>query len=261
MKARSSVVSGFTLIELLIAAAIFLLLALMLLSVTDHVNTLTLQSETQTLTRQGARAALGLIQRDLEAAVLPLDRTNTSSLQMILNGAGIPAPCRNPDALFWHRAGADGTAAVGYFVRWKTNDGRIRADLYRFYAPASDTGLFTVHEDPENWVNADRIDALQWPLSENVAALYVTCWRKTASGTLEAVPDFDSRAEQNLPVLVSVSLLGIESRTLQRLSSADEITSLYKNAAGARELQALLPAALRAGTRVYESSFWLPAVQ
>lgn len=256
--------AGFSLIELMTAASVFFLLLLLVLGVTSQVNNLAARSGSQTLVRQSARAALGLMQKDIESAVLPLDAAAPDSVQFVLNPSFVSSACKNPDALFWHgMAGGDfgkgGVTAFGYFIKWKKERGRLHADLFRFQAAAADPGLFRLYEAPGAWVTDALLDGLLWPLSENVVALYVRCYRRELSGALEEVKDFDSRQEHALPVLVTVSLLTLDPRTLHRMDDADAITGLYGEASDARALQELLSPALRQASSVFENSFWLPA--
>ncbi|MEI9999134.1 MAG: prepilin-type N-terminal cleavage/methylation domain-containing protein [Verrucomicrobiota bacterium] len=76
---------GFTLVEVLTAIVILSMLALLVGEILNSVGGTWSQVSAQIDREQNARSVLNLIANDLAPTALPLDRTNTSSLQLLVD--------------------------------------------------------------------------------------------------------------------------------------------------------------------------------
>lgn len=211
---------GFSVLELLVAAAVFSLLLVLLVSATSHINNAWQQSEAQKIRRQNARAIFTTLSRDLQSAAprLPGQSANPVPFQQ-LAGFGDPAS----QGLFWglslpgNRSGSD-LSTVGYFVG-------ADHSLYRCYTNAaeSDVMLLTNNTGGTNHIGL---------LAGNVLR-FVTSTVEADGGTNGASAVYTT----NLPRAVDVTLVLTDSRTLKRHPDL-AVTNLESPPAGVQVFRA-----------------------
>lgn len=219
--------SAFTLIELLVATAVFMLLVLVLASVSNQALSVWSRSENKSELREAGRAAANLIGSELRQAVLPVDRADQSSLQFVVNPASVATPFKNADCIFWQapiatsRAKGD-LAVVGYFVRKEASGVGKLCRL--FVNPDDPDNQYKIYSDPQSWVSAAVLDSkalaseasnLQGLFLENVAGFWITAY----SDAVTPFPaDYDSRVTQTLPARVEISLALLDKIGAQRVT-------------------------------------------
>ncbi len=231
---------AFSLVEVLVAttvlAVIVCLLGVMMGSVSASWN----QATNRTETGLSTRAIADYIQTDLASALLPVNNSDQSNLQFILNSSNVPSEYKNGDALFWQSPVANDTtygdiAEVGYFVKWTTDtQNKPKPILCRFFVEPASSGTaspnFLIYQSPSNWLNQAIIDAVApgtadqnyaGLFAENVVAIWFRCFDSQGSPYAQ----FDSRAtpadntKSRLPYCVQVSFVVLDSRRAARLNS------------------------------------------
>lgn len=276
MKTASPSYSGFTLLEMLSATAVFLLLMSLLLGITMHINSTWQQADAQKSRRQVARALLDTITRDLTAAVLPLNHSETDSLQFLAlkqgSSATISDTYLSPHGLFWQASiptdhpDVTDVAVVGYFVRWIGNQSILCRVSIR-----SDEPEYKVYSAPANWMNdtildtvapADPASDYRGLMAENVLALWISLTDK--DGNNWSLP-LDSRMltsaqRAKLPPNMEVALVIVDPATARRITSSTDVTSHY-NKTTPEEFVDALPPGIRQGTQIFRTRVNLETLQ
>jgi len=246
---------------------------------------------------QNMRAISDFIGKELQSALLPVNRTGTNSLQFVVNDATIPATYRSRDAIFWQTPlAADQTlgevAEVGYFVKWDKDQ---PPKLCRFFVnpgkmvsgiATSDTN-FLIYSKPTSWLSQGTIDAVapadlpnmyQGLFAENVVGLWVQCMdssgvpiTKDAKGIDFTSNGFDSRrgymdsgVPRQLPAVVNLSFAMLDSRSVKRINPdlQKAIATLVSSSSNAQSFVVSVqtqPAfqLIRAGVRSYQTTVYL----
>jgi prepilin-type N-terminal cleavage/methylation domain-containing protein len=199
---------AFTLIEVLVSMAVLLLMVVLLHGILSGASGAWKLGEANKDRMQSARAISDFIANELESALLPLNRTSTNSLQLVVNPSGIDSQVSSQvshrDSIFWQSPLAvdqalGDVAEIGYFVRWdaQTNPQNPRAVLCRFFvnltARNSATGAVTANPDflissaPNTWLSGNKSDVLNRVapanpandylglFAENVIGMWVSC--------------------------------------------------------------------------------------
>lgn len=254
--------AAFTLLELLVAAAVFSILAVILLGVTSQTASIWEKAQAQKNRQQIARIALEAITRDLEAAALPLGTSQTNTLSFLVNPAGVDAGFLSPQAAFWQvRSGQSsyGFLDVGYFVRWT---GAV-PELCRLQIPATDNeSIFRdSNHSPLSGTNRtvnsallERLapgtsagnDDIKGLMSKNVIGLWFVLWNSVG---VKIEPPYDSTTKTARPAFVDVSVAVIDQATAAKLTDAAQVTSHY--AVGPDRFAGSLPASIRPGVQVF----------
>ena len=140
---------AFTLVELLVSMTVLVLLVTLLGRLSIQATGAWGSGESNKERLQNLRAISDLLGSELQGALLPTCRTNTSGLQFVVNPTQqnvVSSTYLNHDAIFWQAPIASdqtygNVAEVGYFVSWdSTNPSRPRAQLCRFFVnPATST--------------------------------------------------------------------------------------------------------------------------
>jgi type II secretory pathway pseudopilin PulG len=121
---------GFTLLELLVATAVFIGLALILVSIAASLSSSWQLGIAHNERRSSALAAFSRMARDLRFASLPPD-PSAANFQLVINPANVGGSYLLPQAAFWQAPVASdrsrgNMALVGYFVQWvKEADGSV----------------------------------------------------------------------------------------------------------------------------------------
>lgn len=167
-----------SLVELLVAAAILLILVILLGQMLTQASAGWRRSEAHKEQLQTARAVLTALETDLQAALVPLNRSDTASLQFFINQTSgdspfvVPPEYRNRDAVFFQApalsSAASDVAEIGYFVKWDSSDPqRPRAMMCRLFASSADPE-YLIYSNPVMWLTADIIAKLTPAAADNV---------------------------------------------------------------------------------------------
>jgi hypothetical protein len=252
LKAREA----FTLIEVLVSTMILLLIVLLFSSIFSNVSLVWRTGLADIDRSNNGGIACDMIGRDIQSALLPANRSSTTSLQFVVNPSGLSSSYSSRDSIFFQAplvassSGGD-IAEVGYFVQWDmATAGNPRARLCRFYVNSSDTTNFLIYNNPTAWITNTTITNVasalastsppyQGLLAENVVGLWITCLdpygypiAKEANGnafpTSGSGYSFDSRLGytdnagtvhpvSSLPAAVDISFVIIDSGTAERV--------------------------------------------
>ena len=230
------------------AGALFLLLLTLLLGVITNTTTIASKASGQIEATRIARESFDLIGRDISTASLPWARTNTNSLQFLVNSSNYF------NSMFWQAPivrDATNTmgnlAIVGYFVLrdLQANGQNSRFQLRRVLIdPRSTNGDYTVYNTNTPWITdstistfgpataaLDNQNAQKGWLADGVLAMWVRCFDKTNGIITNAAGNgFDSRkglqvtAKQwyptnysVLPAFVEVALVCVAPREIVKI--------------------------------------------
>lgn len=210
---------AFTLIELLVATAVFMILVVVLTSVANQAASVWSRNESRSDAREAARAAMARMESEMRQAVLPLDADSQTSLQFVVNPAGINSQFKNRDAIFWQApvattTGGGDLAIVGYFVRRSGNTSTLCRLLVNPDDPDYAVGS-------ETWVSDALLDAkapgtnLQGVFLENVLGMWVTAY---SDATTPYAADYDSRTAHQFPARVEISLALLDRVGAKRIA-------------------------------------------
>ena len=236
------------------AAAVFSILAAILLGVTSQTASIWEKAQAQKNRQQIARIALEAISRDLEAAAFPLGTSQTNSLAFLVNPSGVDPRFFSPQAAFWQvRSGqsSHGFQDVGYFVRW---NGAV-PELCRLQVPATDNE--SILRDTNRTVNSallERLapgtsagnDDIKGLMSKNVIGLWFVLWN---SAGVKIDPPYNSTTTTARPAFVDVSVAVIDQATAAKLTDAAQVTSHYADEPDG--FAGRLPASIRPGVQVF----------
>lgn len=191
--------AAFTLLELLVGMVIMCSLVVVLGSILSFTSKAWIQNKAGIERLQNVRISTDFIGKELQAALLPVDRTSTNSLQFVVNPPGVDATAYGiRDSIFWQTPSSvndnlGDVAEIGYFVKWdESRPGNPRPQLCRFFLPAADTnyglaaagGSQFIYTRPDAWVTsamlanvapADKTSGYRGLFAENVAGLWVRC--------------------------------------------------------------------------------------
>jgi len=241
--------SAFTLVEMLTAVTIFLILGVVLVSISVQAAQLWTGGESQNQYRQRARAALDYIGQDLKQAILSTN-SNSTSLQFVIDPSQVTSFSYH-DTFFWQAPTASDTSAgdlaeVGYFVNWSGT----KSNLYRFFVNPSDlNGNYLIYKNP-TWVSNSVISSVNPALFlENVLGMWVVA--SNADGTAYAGNTI-SPNPYRLPAYVQISLVFMNSTSAARLTSANEagIQNLAQSSGTAQAFVKALPASISSGSTI-----------
>ena len=124
---------GFSLLELLVATAVFVALALILVSIASRLSSFWQIGIAHNERRSSALSAFSRMARDLRFAALPANPASTN-LQLVINPASLGPNYQFPQAAFWQAPVASdrsrgNMALVGYFVQWVNETNGSPANL------------------------------------------------------------------------------------------------------------------------------------
>ena len=188
---------GFTLVELLVSIAVLSILVVLLLGILNQLSSTFTEIRAQIYRHQNGQAILGLIASDLRVAMLPQNRTDTNSLELLVDPKSLLTASPNnylfPHAIFWQAPIASNTtngniAEVGYYIQWDqtTNPNNPKPMLYRFFVNPGDPNNYLIYTNPQNWLTLSILNNVDPPPSpsnttyqgwfaDNVIGLWVRC--------------------------------------------------------------------------------------
>lgn len=264
LKSKLRQPKAFTLVELLVASAVFLLLLAVIVSALTQTSTVWQSSTNKIAAFQSARSAFERLTRQISQATLntyweyddpnnPGRYIRKSELHFLSGDDLIPTPTH---AVFFQApSGRTGNSlahlgmagllnACGFFVDYVPDEvpAPIRSRIpdrsrYRLMQWVQNTEDFDVYSDPASagWIQDARDDAVA--LADNVIALVI--WPRLPD-TEDPRPGwspsyaYDSRAgatgtsqpisQHQLPPIVQVAMVAIDSRSADRLGTALQST-------------------------------------
>jgi len=240
---------AFTLIELLVATAVFMVLVLVLASISNQAVSTWSRSENKSDLREAARAAINVMGSELRQAVLPVSRGEQNGPQFVINPASVSDAFKNRDAVFWQAPIATsrsrGDLAVGgNFVRREGNLWK----LCRLFVNPDDAEYALRGTGP--WVDDGLLNSkapgteasnLQGVFLENVPGM----WVKAYSDAVTPYASYDSRLAQRLPSRVEVSLALLDKAGAERVASGQVVLPEARNCADLATFLNQLPEAIR----------------
>ena len=241
--------AAFTLLEMLVAITILFFIGVILASILGFASHAWQRGEGDNQNRQRARIALDTIRQEMRVAALPLNRTNSISLQFVVNPSSVGSSYRNHDTIFWQAPIATDTsqgdmAEVGYFVRYVNN----KPSLCRFFVNPTDSNY--IENNPGAWLSstildsvapADQGDQYRGLFLENVLGLWVQAYNQDGSAY-----GGDSRTSGTLPSWVDLSLVLIDDEHAQRIATP----ILSSSFSSATTFVASLPATIQPGVSI-----------
>lgn len=246
---------AFTLIELLVAMAVLALLVVLLMGIVDSGTKLWRQSESRVDSYREARAALGIMSRDLVNALAAGSTNNFlvngspsafAKLGNVLNletntnyaGAALFLASFPRTAQFSTTANENKSdvCEVGYFLAFGktsavsagvgTNSMSDTLNLYRYFHGSDGTYsnlvANTLFANPAPTLMGDKTELL----ARNVTGFRITAYSTNASGLPVA---FVPTTNQPLPVLVEISITAVNQDTAKRLAGSPKSAWLDTN--------------------------------
>jgi hypothetical protein len=233
-------------LELLVATAVFIGLALILVSIAASLSSFWQLGIAHNERRSSALSAFSRMARDLRFATLPPDPSATN-FQLVINPDSVGTNYLLPQAVFWQApVGSKGSMAlVGYFVQWVSEpNSRPAPKLCRLVVDSNYS-----MQKPSDFVSdsliasnapATKASSYAGQLAENVLGLWMRPLdqRKIpilSDATAHAFPNggFDSTKGYKvtltnapgtlvypsaLPASLEVALVAVDARTAKRLS-------------------------------------------
>jgi type II secretory pathway pseudopilin PulG len=251
-------IGAFSLLELLVATAVFVGLALILVSIAGSLSSFWQMGIAHNERRAAALAAFSRMARDLRFASAPINPASTN-FQLVINPSGVGSAYKLPQAAFWQapvapdRSQGD-IALVGYFVQWVTNSPTdFVPKLCRLVIDSTNFQL----RKPSDWVDnalianfapATKASDYDGQLAENVLGLWLQPLdqakqpiTRDASTNNYVVGEFDSMrgypatltnaATTNsltytfrpaLPASIEAAMVVVDARTAKRLSGSEK---------------------------------------
>jgi prepilin-type N-terminal cleavage/methylation domain-containing protein len=275
---------GFTLLELLVATAVFVGLALILVSIAASLSSFWQLGIAHNERRSSALAAFSRMARDLRFASLSSDPSATN-FQLVINPAKVGSSYLLPQAVFWQapvasdRSRAD-TALVGYFVQWVKEADVSVPKLCRLLVDSD-----YLMQKPSDFVSdaliasnapATKASGYAGQLAENVLGLWMRPLDQTknpilndakagaflngqfdsARGYTVAFTNASGTFPSALPASLEVALVAVDSRTAKRLSgraSEKPATASPDMWGDINAFYNKLPPEIRPGARIYST--------
>jgi len=279
---------------MLVAIAIVSIISVVLLGMTTSFMSTWQFGQSRNERRTAGQSVLDRMARDLRQAALPSSRSNTNSLQFVINPSGVSAAYELPQAIFWQAPVAtDGStngnlAVIGYFVQWVEG----RPSLTRLLINPSSSSYYSIYSNPSSWMNdniltnnasATAASGYVGLLADNVIGLWIQALDPQGNpiqqtGGLSG-ENFNSRlsyaytnsaypalASTNmapvLPASVQVAIMVIDSRTAKRLTGTEKpaASSLTGNFwADIQTFYNSLPPAIQKGAEIQTTTVDLPS--
>lgn len=278
---------GFSLLELLVATAVFVALALILVSIASRLSSFWQIGIAHNERRSSALSAFSRMGRDLRFAALQGNPASTN-LQLVINPTTLGNDYKLPQAAFWQSPVASDRsrgdmALVGYFVQWVNETNGSPANLvpklcrlvvdsdYQMQKPSDfvSDGLI-VSNAP-----ATKAAGYAGQLAENVLGLWMQPLdqqKKPITNDSKSQPfpngQFDSTKgyavsftnsatatfASALPASLEVALVAVDARTAKRLSGTEK--PLPRSADIWTDVNAFyngLPQSIKQGARIYST--------
>jgi prepilin-type N-terminal cleavage/methylation domain-containing protein len=226
---------AFTLLELMVAMAVMSILLVLLLQMVDSATKLWRVNENRVDSYREARAALGIMSRDLQNAVAGATNANqflinTDAFPLISSIGGAVANTNTGSAVFFltalpakaQESGANKSdiCQVGYFLALNRTGASTNQslNLYRYFRSSdptfqrlqAGTNLFNTPPPSPNTADTEL-------LARNVTGLSIRAFSITTNNLLT---NFTSSTNTPLPDLLEISVQAINQETAKRLDSS-----------------------------------------
>ncbi len=227
--------SAFTLLELMVAMAVMSILLVLLLQMVDSATKLWRVNENRVDSYREARAALGIMARDLQNAVAGTTNANqflvnTDAFPLISSIGGVVANTNSGSAVFFlsalpakaQQSGSNKSdiCQVGYFLALNRTGASTNQslNLYRYFRSSdptfqrlqAGTNLFNNPPPSPNTADTEL-------LARNVTGLTIRAFSIT---TNNALTNFSSSTNSPLPDLLEISVQAINQETAKKLDSS-----------------------------------------
>ena len=178
---------SFSLVELMVAIAILSILVLLLLGMLGGLTTVWQQGQAHNERRTVAQAVLDRMTRDISQAVLPMARSNTNSLDFVINPSWITTNNYPQSIYFQAPVATDGgnngnLAVVGYYVQWINGTATLTrllinpsSTVYAVYSGTHNAWISNslLTNAPATFVSSTSPNNYGGLLAENVIGLWV----------------------------------------------------------------------------------------
>ena len=282
---------AFSLIELLVATAVFVGLALILLSIAGSLSSFWQMGISHNERRSSVLAAFSRMARDLRFAAAPINPASTN-FQFVINPDSVGTNYKLPQAAFWQAPVASDRsrgdmALVGYFVQWVIeSNGATTNFVPKLCRLLIDSTNFQFAH-PTNWVTdaliasnapANKTSGYEGQLAENILGIWMQPLDQarrpiTTNASNAAYPNgvFDSATgyqtiltngsntvsytfARALPASVEVAVVAVDARTARRLTGNERPGS--RTADMTNDINTFytnLPEGIRRGARIYST--------
>lgn len=278
---------AFSLLELLVATAVFIALALILVSIAGSLSNFWQMGIAHNERRSSALAAFARMARDLRFAAVNINPA-ASNLQFVINPTSVGGTYLYPQAAFWQApaSGDRSLALVGYFVQWVTNGTTPTPKLCRLLVDSTNYQFLKTSDWVSDSLIASNAPATQaqdykGQLAENVLGLWMQPLDQQKNpiltdATTNAYPNggFDSsrgfRASltnasgiavtnsfiPSLPASLEVAIVATDARTGKRLQGratekpGARSTNMWNDV---NTFYANLPQEIKQGARIYST--------
>jgi len=275
---------AFTLLELLVATAVFVGLALILVSIAASLSSFWQIGIAHNERRSSALSAFSRMARDLRFAAPPVNPASTN-FQLVINPTNVGSNYRLPQAAFWQapvstdRSRGD-MALVGYFVQWVAETNGSVPKLCRLLIDSTNYQ----YQKPSDWISdaliasnapANKASGYDGQLAENVLGIWMQPLDQQrnpivndAKAVAFANGQFDSTRgyavsftngvtsvfSSSLPASLEVFLVAVDARTAKRLSGSERPGARSANLTNdVNNFYTNLPQGIRQGARIYST--------
>jgi len=275
---------AFTLLELLVATAVFVGLALILVSIAASLSSFWQIGIAHNERRSSALSAFSRMARDLRFAAPPVNPASTN-FQLVINPTNVGSNYRLPQAAFWQapvstdRSRGD-MALVGYFVQWVAETNGSVPKLCRLLIDSTNYQ----YQKPSDWISdaliasnapANKASGYDGQLAENVLGIWMQPLDQQrnpivndAKAVAFANGQFDSTRgyavsftngvtsvfSSSLPASLEVFLVAVDARTAKRLSGSERPGARSANLTNdVNNFYSNLPQGIRQGARIYST--------
>jgi type II secretory pathway pseudopilin PulG len=274
---------GFSLLELLVATAVFVALALILVSIASRLSSFWQTGIAHNERRASALSAFSRMARDLRVAALPVNPGSTN-FQLVINPPNLGNEYKLPQAAFWQAPVASdrsrgNMALVGYFVQWVDETKGHVPKLCRLLVD-SDYDM----QKPSDFVSdpliaskaaATKATGYAGQLAENVLGLWMqplnqknepitsdSKWNPFLNGQFDSTKGYGVSFTHSvtntfvsaLPASVEVAIVAVDARTAKRLSGTERpsprTTDLWTDV---NAFYNSLPEKIKQGARIYST--------
>jgi len=222
---------GFTILELLVAMTVMSLLLVLLLSMVDNATKLWRENENRVDSYREARAALGIMSRDLANGLSSLTNTNyflldSSAFPLVSGIGGIVTNTNSGSALFFltalpakaqeRNSNKSDVCQVGYFAAFNSTTGSTNQslNLYRYFRSSdptfqrltNGTGLFNT---PAPFPNSDDTELL----ARNITGFTTRAYTLTNNTLI----NFTQTTDTPQPDLIEISIRAINQDAARKL--------------------------------------------
>jgi hypothetical protein len=278
---------AFSLLELLVATAVFLGLALILISIAGSLSSFWQMGISHNERRSSVLAAFSRMARDLRFAAAPINPASTN-FQFVINPGGLGTNYKLPQAAFWQapvasdRSRGD-VALVGYFVQWVAESNGTVPKLCRLLIDSTNFQFVK----PSDWVTdaliasnapANKASDYEGQLAENILGIWMQPLDQArqpitvdatngayANGAFDSTKGYRTVLTNGtntgaytfapaLPASVAVAVIATDARTAKRLTGNERPGPRTANMTNdVNTFYTNLPQGIRQGARIYST--------